>query len=63
MLMHPELMLNLVNDRHREMIAEADRSRLLSAARLARRTRRARPVKEPTGSLASCEPSAAVPAR
>ncbi|MBM2614923.1 hypothetical protein JIG36_05040 [Actinoplanes sp. LDG1-06] len=67
MMLHPDLMLSLANDRHREMIAEADRGRLLTSARLARKARRAskeRAVRgHPTGTLASCEPSAAVPAR
>ena len=63
MLMHPDLMLTLANDRHRELIAESEKASLLSAARAARWARRARTAKEPTGSLASCEPSAAVPAR
>lgn len=67
MLMHPDLLLALENDRHRELIAEADRERLLTSARAARGARRARkaPVVrgQPTGTLASCEPSVAVPAR
>ena len=64
MLMHPDLLLALANDRHRELIAEADRERLLTIARMARRARKAPAVRgQPTGTLASCEPSAAVPAR
>jgi hypothetical protein len=67
MLMNPDLMLALANDRHRELIAEADRGRLLTSARLTRRARRAGKAPavrgQPTGTLASCEPSAAVPAR
>ena len=67
MLMHPDLMLTLANDHHHELIAEADRQRLLTGARVARAARRARkaPVVrgQPTGTLASCEPSVAVPAR
>ena len=67
MLMHPDLMLALANDRQRELIAEADRERLLTIARAAREARRARKAPavrgQPTGTLASCEPSAAVPAR
>ena len=64
MLMHPDLLLTLANDRHRELIAEADRERLLTLARGARRARKAPAVRgQPTGTLASCEPSAAVPAR
>jgi hypothetical protein len=67
MLTHPDMMLTLVNNRHRELIAEADRHRLLIGARAAREGRRARKSAvvrgQPTGSLASCEPSAVVPAR
>ena len=67
MLMHPDLMLALANDRHRELIAEGDRERLLTSARGARKARRARKTSavrgQPTGTLASCEPSVAVPAR
>jgi hypothetical protein len=67
MLMHPDLMMTLVNDRHRELVAEADRMRLLNSGRAARRARRASKAPavrgRPTGTLASCEPSAAVPAR
>lgn len=64
MLMHHDLLLTLANDRHRELIAEADRGRLLASARLARRARKASAARgQPTGTLASCEPSAAVPAR
>jgi hypothetical protein len=42
MMMHPDLILAQANDRHRELIAEADRERLLAIARRARRGRRAR---------------------
>jgi hypothetical protein len=67
MLMHPDTMLVLANDHRRELIAEADRERLLTSARRARRVRRARKALavrgQPTGTLASCEPSAAVPAQ
>jgi hypothetical protein len=64
MLMHPDLLLAQANDRQRELIAEADRGRLLTIARRARRARKAPAVRgQPTGTLASCEPSAAVPAR
>ena len=66
MWMHPEMLLALANERQRELIAEADRSRLLTSARLTRRARRAGKASavrgQPTGTLASCEPSAAVPA-
>jgi hypothetical protein len=64
MLMHPDLMLALAHDRHRQLIAESDKKRLLTLARRARRARKAPGVRgRPTGTLASCEPSAAVPAR
>jgi len=64
MLLHRDLMLDLVNDRHREMIAEAERSRLLTIAHEARRARKVPAVRgQPAGTLASCERSAAVPAR
>ena len=67
MLMHPDLMLDLANQRHRELIAESDRQHLLAGARQARRSRQARKAGavrgQPAGTLASCEPSAAVPAR
>ena len=61
MLMHPDMMLVLANDRHRDLVAEADRARLLAAARSRRATKAVRG--QPTGTLASCEASAAVPAR
>ncbi|OJF15911.1 hypothetical protein EDD30_1260 [Couchioplanes caeruleus] len=67
MLLHPDLTLALANQHHRELIAEADRRRLLSSALRALRACRARHASavraRPTGTLASCEPSAAVPAR
>lgn len=67
MLMHPDLGLAMANDRHRELVAEADRERLLATARRSWRARRgpkAAPVRgQPAGTLASCEPSVAVPAR
>nr|WP_296068013.1 hypothetical protein [uncultured Actinoplanes sp.] len=62
--MNADLMLTLANDRRRELIAEADRERILMKARAARRARKVPAVRgQPTGTLASCEPSAAVPAR
>jgi hypothetical protein len=63
MLMHPDLMMALADDHRRELIAEADRSRLLAAARdrRARKTPAARPPR--TGVLNPRHPSAAVPAR
>ena len=63
MLIHPELMLTIVNDRHREMIAESEKAHLLQRAREFRFTRRARVTRPPTGRVAPCEPSVAVPAR
>ena len=67
MLIHPDMLQMLANERHRELIAEADRRHLLTSARAARGARRARKTAavrgQPTGTLASCEPSAAVPAR
>ena len=74
MLMHPDLLLDLMKDRRRELVAEADRERLLTIARAARRARRALAVQapavqapavrgRPAGTLRSCDPSAAVPAR
>ena len=65
MLMHPEMMMDLAGDRRRELIAEADRARLLAAARQAARGRRSTEAVrgQPTGTLASCEASAAVPVR
>ena len=67
MLYHPEIMLNLAHERHRELVAEAERSHLLRntrAARWGRRAPKAPAVRgRPAGSLAPCEPSVAVPAR
>jgi hypothetical protein len=64
MMMHPDILLDLAYDRHRELVAEAEQGRLLSSARWARRARKAAVARgRPTGTLASCEPSAAVPAR
>ena len=64
MMMHPVMMLMLANQRQRELVSEADRQRLLTSAREARRARKARAVRgQPAGTLTSCEPSAAVPAR
>lgn len=63
-MMLPETMLALANDRRRELIAEADRERLLTSARRARRAANALAVRgHPDGTLASCEPSATVPAQ
>ena len=64
MLIHADLMLTLANERHRELIAENEKRHLLSSARQARKARKSPAVRgRPTGTLASCEPSAAVPAR
>jgi hypothetical protein len=64
MLMHPDLLLDLAYDRRRELVAEADRERLLTIARMVRRTRKAPGGRgQPAGTLRPCEPSVAVPAR
>jgi hypothetical protein len=67
MNMHPVMLMMLANQRQRDLADEADRHRLLTGAREARKARRAgkaRAVRgQPTGSLASCDPSAAAPAR
>jgi hypothetical protein len=67
MLIHPDMMMTLVNDRHRELIAEADKQHPLAGARAARRARRARKAAavrgRPRDNLGSCEPSVVVPAR
>ncbi|MEU4625816.1 hypothetical protein AB0G04_38320 [Actinoplanes sp. NPDC023801] len=63
MLMHPGTMLELANERNRGLIADAERGRLLAGAR-ARRARKASAARgQPAGTLTSCDPSAAVPAR
>jgi hypothetical protein len=67
MFMHPDQFLAQTDSRHRELVVEADRERLLASVRKALRVRRARhaaPVRgHPAGTLAACEPSVAVPAR
>ncbi|GAA0578086.1 hypothetical protein GCM10010172_73650 [Paractinoplanes ferrugineus] len=64
MLIHSDLMLDLVNSRRRELIAESERRHLLAGAGEARRARKGPAVRgRPAGNLASCETSAAVPAR
>jgi hypothetical protein len=63
------MLIGQVTDHQRALIAEADRYRLLAAAR--RRRRRegpqpcagAEPRPRPAGTLAPCGPSAAAPAR
>jgi hypothetical protein len=66
MFPHPDQFLAMTNDRHRQLVAEADRWRLLAALRRVRRGRHvhnAAPVRgQPAGTLAPCE-SVAVPAR
>jgi hypothetical protein len=64
MFLHPDHMLTLAHQRHQELVAEADRHRLLDVARRARKARKAPAVRgRPAGTLASCDPSAVVPAR
>ena len=64
MFVHSDMFLTLANDRHRELVAEADKQRLLTIARAARRARKVAAARgRPAGTLASCEPSVAVPAR
>jgi hypothetical protein len=67
MMMHPDVLSTLASARHRELVAESEQHRLLTLARRARAARRAAKGAaargRPTGTLASCEPSAVVPAR
>ncbi|MFI6070499.1 hypothetical protein ACIA5C_02780 [Actinoplanes sp. NPDC051343] len=67
MNMHPVMLMMLANQRQRDLADEADRHRVLNGAREARKARRGRKARavrgQPTGSLTSCDPSAAVPAR
>jgi hypothetical protein len=64
MLMHPDLMLTLANERHRQLIAESEKGHLLAIARRARRAWKSPAVRgRPAGTLAPCEVSAVVPAR
>lgn len=63
---HPDIILAQAQDRHRELIQEAERGRLLTIALRARRERRAHKERvrgEPAGTLASCGPRAAAPAQ
>ncbi|MEU8813723.1 hypothetical protein [Actinoplanes sp. NPDC048796] len=57
MLTHPDLMLTLATEHQRDLIAETDRRRLLTSARLARAARKAskkRAVRgQPAGTLAA----------
>jgi hypothetical protein len=65
MLNHPDLTMALIHNRQDELIAEADRSRLLAAARRWRRraAQSAEARGAPDGTLAACEPRVAAPAR
>jgi len=64
MNMHPVMLLMLADQRQRELAEETERHRVLAGAREARRGRKGRAARgQPTGNLASCDPSAAVPAR
>ncbi|HEX2771629.1 MAG TPA: hypothetical protein VHN18_04265 [Micromonosporaceae bacterium] len=68
MFFPPETILALATAKQHDLIADADRYRLLRSARRARR-RHATPVNEPlsrgrpAGTLAACGPRAAAPAR
>jgi hypothetical protein len=67
MFLHPDLTMAQFNAHHRELIAEADRRRLLSADRQWRRHARAEARAgagptvrgRPAATLTPCEPSAA----
>jgi hypothetical protein len=72
MLTHPDLMMAQMHYRQSELFAEADRSRLLAAARRGRRRTASRGRDDatspaardrPDGTLAACEPRVAAPAR
>jgi hypothetical protein len=70
MLMHPDLLWTHAKQHQQELIAQADRHRLLSAARRARRDRgaddpaaNAAARGRPAGNLAACPPHAAAPAQ
>ena len=67
MNMYPAMLMMLANQRQRDLITEGEKARLLAGAREARQSRKARKARavrgQPTGTLTSCEPSAAVPAR
>jgi hypothetical protein len=72
MLTHPDLMMAQMHLRQNELVAEAECSRLLAAARRSRRRARAgNPDGEiapavrgrSDGTLAACEPRVAAPAR
>lgn len=67
MFYHPDTVMALANEHRRELIAEADRYRLLaSALRIRReqdRERKAAARARPAGTLAACGPREAAPAR
>jgi hypothetical protein len=67
MTVHPMMLMMLADQRQRELADEAARHRVLAGAREARKARRPRKTRavrgQPTGTLASCDQSAAVPAR
>jgi hypothetical protein len=71
MFTHPDLLWSQAKYRQQELIAEADRHRLLTAARRGRRARRAQADQQstamargrPAGNLAVCPPRAAAPAQ
>ena len=70
MFMHPDLIWSQAKYRQQELIAQADRHRLLTAARRVRRDRgqdhpdgNAMARGRPAGNLASCPPRAAAPAQ
>ncbi|HEX5205504.1 hypothetical protein ACFQS1_32515 [Paractinoplanes rhizophilus] len=54
MLIHADLMLTLANERHRELIADSEKRRLLGSARRARKARKSQVVRG--------RPTVAVPA-
>jgi hypothetical protein len=75
MFTHPDLVWPQLKQHESDLIAEADASRLLAAARRFRRARRANGAggggpdnnrvagARPAGNLAACAPHAAAPAR
>jgi hypothetical protein len=71
MFMHPDLIWSQAKHRQQELIAQADRHRLLTAARRARRARGGNNDPDgsavargrPAGNLDTCPPRAAAPAR
>jgi hypothetical protein len=63
MYYQPDLLLSEFHKRQRELVAEADRYRLLAAVRRARRALRPTQRGRPDGTLITCAPRAAAPAR